>query len=84
MEVQDLGLIRPAVINLVVVTAIMKFIEKKVLSCLRVRKVVRIVLLRLSTLPQLFMDAVKVVDIGLLRPSTFTKLIAEVMVVGIF
>ena len=75
MEVYNLGLVRPSIILLAVVTTITEFMKKKVLKCLRDKKVVDIGLLIPATLCQVITEVIKVVDIGLNRTVTIPKVI---------
>ena len=61
---------------------VMKVLKKKVWECLQERKVVDIYLLRPSNFPQLIVEVVKVLDIGLKIPATLTQVILEVLEVG--
>ena len=60
----------------------MTFMEKKVLKCLQERKFVDIGLVRPDTLPQVIVEFMKVVNLGLEISATLTQLIAEVVDVG--
>ena len=65
LEVYDLVLIRPYSCPPSSVTTMMNVMKNNVLKCLWSRKVVEIGLLIPSTLPQVIVEVVKVVDIGI-------------------
>ena len=66
----------------VVVTTVIKFLNKNVWKCLREGKVVDIGQLRPATLTKLILEVVKVVDISLKKLDTLPQVIVEVVDVG--
>ena len=66
----------------VVVTMVIKILNKNVWKCLREGKVVDIGHLRPATLTKLILEVVKVVDISLKISATLLQVIAMVMDVG--
>ena len=61
---------------------IAKLLKKKFLKCLRLRKFMDIGLLRPSTLPQVIMEVMKVVEMCIKIPATLPQVNVEVLDVG--
>ena len=78
-EIQDLGIVRPAIIPHTIVATTLKVMRKKVLKCLQESKFVDIDLLKPAALPQLIAEIVKLLDIGILIPDTLTQVIVKFM-----
>ena len=62
-----------------VVTAVMKVLNKILRNCPWERKITGIGILRPATINQLIMEVAEVANIGLKRPSAIPQVIAEVM-----
>ena len=62
--------------------SVKRIMKKKVWKSLQYKKFVNIDLLKLATLPQVIVEIVKVVYIGIKRPLNLPQVLSEVMNVG--